>query len=41
MKEGLPSGYDEYDISMEDIIPREKYCNNNDKARIYQENDCR
>ncbi len=24
-------GYDEYDISMEDLIPNEKYSNHNDK----------
>ncbi len=31
-------GFDEFDISMEDLIPREECCYYNDKTRIYQEN---
>ena len=29
-------GYDEYDMSMEDLIPETKYSHNNDKGRLHK-----
>ncbi len=34
-------GFDEYDISMEDLIPKRKYSYHDDEAWLYQENICR
>lgn len=33
-------GFDEYDISMEDLIPLEKYRSNHDKPWLHQANEC-
>ncbi len=34
-------GYDEFDISMEDLIPGNQYGNHHDKIRIYQAHERR
>ena len=33
-------GFDEYDISMEDLIPDDKYCYCNDKTWLHQTYEC-
>ncbi len=34
-------GYDEYDMSMEDLIPEREYSDHNDQTWIHKENDSR